>query len=138
MTDGRVFRPGGYLDYESGVLSAAGFFKQEHPGYNTIHRTVFHTISSLPTQTINQAKKRNNPLLTLPSAKVELYFGGRPKSKNAKPSLVLESGSKMPEIAATHALDNSVFVDHVMHLLTEPAKQARSWGTTDLKGSHIR
>lgn len=31
MTDGRVIRPGGYLEYRRGVLFAAGFFKQDQP-----------------------------------------------------------------------------------------------------------
>lgn len=133
MTDGRVFRPGGYLDYENGVLSAAAFFNQEHPGYNTIHRTVSHTISSLPTQAIGE---RNNPLLTLPSAKVEFYFGGR--TENAAPSLVLESVLKGHEIPSARALDNSVFVDHAMFLVPKTSGSATDWNTTDLKYSHIR
>jgi hypothetical protein len=136
MTEGRLFRPGGYLDYENGVLSAAGFFNQKHPGYNTIHRTVSHTVSSI--SAIDQAKKRHSSLFALPRTKVELYFGVKSISEHTKPSLVLVSGPNPPEIAAACALDNSVFVDHVMHLLPEPANQTRSWGTADLKGAHIR
>lgn len=136
MTDGRVFRPGGYLDYENGVLSAAGFFNQEHPGYNVIHRTVSHTISSLPTQAIIRGGERNNPLLALQSAKVEFYFGGR--TENVEPSLALESVLKGHEIPSARALDNSVFVDHAMFLVPKPADQPQIWNTADLKCSHIR
>lgn len=138
MTEGRVFRQGGYFDYKSGALIAAGFFKQSHPGYNTIHSAVSHTVSSLPKEKIAEAATRNNPLLAAPSACVHMYFGGRPKSKDLKPSLALVSVLNTHQIAATHAIDNSVFVDHLVQLVPEPADQMQNWSTSDLKGAYLR
>ncbi len=138
MTEGRVFRPGGYFDYEHGVLSAAGFFKQSHPGYNAIHCAVRHTVSSLPRETIAEAATRNNPLLAAPSVRVHLYCHGRPKSDHSHPSLTLVSVLEPHDIAATHAIDNVVFVDHLMHLVPEPADQTQNLSSSDLKGTFLR
>ncbi len=138
MTDGRVFRQDGYIEFQGGTLAAAGIFRLGHPGFNVIHCSVRHTVSSLPPQKILQAAGRNDPLLATPSARVELYFDGRPKSDNSRPSLILGSVPKAPEIAAAHALDNTVFVDHALHLVPEPADQTRNWSTSDLKGAYVR
>ncbi len=137
MTDGRVLQQGGYRDYLNGKINAAGFFKMDHPGYNVIHRKVSHTISSLSPQVIAKAKARNNPLLAQPSVTVELYFGKSTKLGNESASLILESVFNTHEIAATYALDNSVFVDHALILAMKPADQAQNWSITDLKISHI-
>lgn len=138
MTEGRVFRPGGYFEYQHGALSAAGFFKQSHPGYNTIHCAVSHTVSSLPTEKTAEAATRNNPLLAAPSVRVHLYFDGRPKSNNCDASLTLVSALETHKISATHAIDNSVFVDHLMHLVPEPVDQTQNWSSSDLKGAFLR
>ncbi|MDS4026804.1 MAG: HNH endonuclease signature motif containing protein [Candidatus Contendobacter sp.] len=136
MTEGRVVQKDRYLEYTNGVLSAAGFYNLEHPGYNVIHGTVSHTISSLPRQSISHATEQNNPLLGLQSAKVEFYFDQQTAGVN--PSLVLESVLKGHETPSARALDNSVFVDHAMFLVPEPADQPQRWNITDLKGAHIR
>jgi hypothetical protein len=137
MTDGRVFRSGGYFEYQHGVLSAAGFFNQSHPGYNPIHCAVTHTVSSLSREKL-AAVKQSNLLLAAPSVNVHLYFQGRPKSNNVKPSLTLVSVHKTHEIAAANAIDNSVFVDQAIHLVPEPANQMQNWSTADLNGTFLQ
>lgn len=138
MTEGRLQKPGGYVDYEGGVVKAAGIFKLGHPGFNVIHSPVQHTISSLSSKRLAQARTKNDPLLATPSVRIELYLGGQPKSDDVKPSLVLVSTNGNQHVDAVSALDNNIFVDHQLHLIPEPADQVRGWSASDLKGAFVR
>ena len=37
LKEGRLQRPDGYLDYREGILIAAGSYRLNHPGFNSIH-----------------------------------------------------------------------------------------------------
>ena len=138
MTEGRLQRPGSYIDYDGGVVKAGGFYNLDHPGYNLIHSPVEHTIASLSPTRLAQGKNQNDPLLTTPSVRVEIFLDGRPKTENVKPSLLLVSTNGDQNISAVRALDHTIFVDRQLHLVPEPADQHRAWSTSDLKGAFVR
>jgi len=138
MTEGRLQRPGGYIDYEGGVVKAAGIYKIEHPGFNTIHSSVQHTIASLSSARLAQDRSQNDPLLAAPSVRIEIFLDGQPKAENVKPSLVLVSAHGGQKVDAVRVLDSTIFVDHKLHLVPEPADPHRAWSTSDLKGAFVR
>lgn len=138
MNEGRLQKPGGYIDYEGGIVKAAGIFKLGHPGFNVIHSTVQHTIASLSSARLAQGRAHNDPLLATPSARIQIFVDGQPKAENVKPSLVLVSTNGNQQIDAVRALDETIFVDHQLHLVPEPADQHRAWSTRDLKGAFLR
>lgn len=138
VSDARLHRPGCYIDYEGGVFKAAGIYIQGHPGYNTVHRAITHTLSVLSNQRLEIAQLHNDPILAKPSVQIEIFLGGPPKTATAKPSLVLISANDSHKIGSVCALDTTIVSDHYFHLLPKEADQSRTWSTIDLKDTFIR
>jgi len=136
--DARLFRPGGYLDYRDGVVTAAGFFRLEHPGYNSIHCEISHTVCELDGKALEDSKLKNSPFGGLPSVLIELFLKGRPSSKGVKPSLVLKGSSTAISVFAAYGLDNHVFVDLGMRSLAPEPVSGPSWSSADLEGAFIK
>jgi hypothetical protein len=137
MRDGRLFSSHKYLDYRDGVLESAGVFRQSHPGYNTIHRPVSHTVAQLASDTLAEISERSEPLLSQPGVQVELYLGGTPSSSTTKPTLVLASGMPDAKIATAWALDDAVFVD-VLSPMSPTNATGSSISITALNGAFMR
>jgi hypothetical protein len=137
VADARLFSTDSYRDYRNGILEAAGVFRQGHPGYNTIHRPVSHTVAQIGSDTLSTLADRAEPLLGLPSVHVEVFFNGRPASPSTKPSLVLSGAPTEVKIATAWALDESVFVDMVSPLVP-PTGHGSSVSTAALRGAFLR
>ncbi len=135
LTQGRVIHPNGYIEYLNGSMAAAGFFKQEQPGYNIFERKVSHTVSALPRDAIASAKTRSHPLLSVPSVEVDVTF---PNKSSSAQSVRLVSALKTHEIGDVLALDSTVLVDHLFKLVADPAHQPMNWNLTDLQGAKLR
>lgn len=140
VSDGRVIHPNGYIEYHGNIIAAAGISRLDHPGFNLIHRDVRHTVASLSRETLTESQKRHHVLLQTPRLRTEIYFSGRPKKPEVPPSLILCTRSSPPDTLtmSARALDNNVFVDHVLKLFPEGAEEAQGWSTSALKGAYIR
>jgi hypothetical protein len=135
MAEGRVFHQNGYIEYSKGAVAAAGFFKQEHPGYNVFHRQVRHTVSALPREAVADARSRNHPLMTVPSVRLNIAFS---KASRSVTTMRLVDAPKTSEIGDVMALDNIILVDHAFKLVADPAHQPQNWNVEDLKQAQLR
>jgi hypothetical protein len=133
MSEGRLHRPGGYVDYRNGFVEAAGFYDLKHPGFNTIHRSVQNTICVLDASNFSDAE----PFFAKPAAQIEFFFDGKPTSVNLKPSLTLKGSMMAVEVIRAYALDTHIFVDFGARSLS-PTPLGSSWSTNNLKRAFIR
>lgn len=133
MTEARLMRPGGYLDYKDGIVEAAGFFDLTHPGFNSIYRKVKHTACELKVDSFSKAE----PFFAQPKAQIEFFFEGKPKSAGAKPSLILKGSMLEGEVGHAYALDDHIFVNFIVRSLV-PSSPNSAWSTNNLKRAFIK
>jgi hypothetical protein len=77
------------------------------------------------------------PFFALPQTKVEFFFDGKPKSADAKPSLILKGSGLAVEVDRAYALDDHVFVDLVVRSLS-PTAPGSGWSTGNMKRAFIK
>lgn len=139
VRDGRLHYRYGYLDYRDGVVEAAGVVRTEHPGYNTLHRTVCHTACVFGYEAGSKGVSENEPLFTTPAVTLEIYVGGRPKSSRVPPTFVLKSNPmKTGSVVGAFALDNTVAIDHAIKALAVSPPDATGYSVSSLKGAFFR
>jgi len=135
-TDGRHFLKGFYLDVRDSHVLAAGFFRLDHPEYNTLHRSVKHTISRFDPARCKKPLSENEPLFLAPHLTLEFYRGGQ--AMTDVPTLVLRSDATSVAPVSSCALDNTVLVDYVLPQLSVTPADLVGLSVSDLRGSFLR
>jgi len=136
--DGRHHLGDCYLDFKDGVVEEAGFLRRKHPGYNIFHRNVVHTVSRFNAAKCRKPLSENEPLFFQPLVTLGLYCGGRPRSPDTPPTLLLKSGVDPANLVGSCALDNTVVVDFEYPPLTVSPPDASGFSITSLRGSFIQ
>jgi hypothetical protein len=136
--EGRHLLGDRYIDVNNGAISAAGFFRLKHAGYNTLHREVKHTVARFNPARCQRTLSPNEPLFMAPQVTLDFYRDGRPRSADTRPTLVLESHFDCVGLMSSCALDNTVLVDYEYPSLTVSPADAAGFSITSLRGSYIR
>jgi hypothetical protein len=135
--DGRHFWRDRYFDIRNSVIESAGFFRNEHPGYNVLHRDVKHTVARFDPEKCNKPLSGNEPLFLPPLVTLKLYCDGRPTSADTVPTIILKTDLRSDCLRDSCALDNSVLVDYGFKRLSVAPPDATGLSVTSLRGSFI-
>ena len=137
LKEGRLQRPDGYLDYREGILIAAGSYRLNHPGFNSIHCDAKHTVCSLQGEALsNSYVGRSKPLLSPPSVRIEMF--NKSRKPGEKPFLVLSTSAiRIGKAANALAFDNAVFVDFPISSLSVSPAEVTNLSSSRLNGASI-
>lgn len=136
MSEGRVVWPNAYLNFENGALTGAGLFNLGHPRYNTVDLPASHTVASMSRESIDR-HAAHHPLLAPPQVQVQLTLDPVDTSDSTSATLTLTSPLQKNRVVAAHALDNHVFVDHVLPLVPTSVDPSADWSQSDLARSLV-
>lgn len=134
--DGQLLRRDDYLIFKDGIVVAAGAYRLDHPGFNSIRCDVKHTVSHLEEDMLSRIQTtRSEPLFSQPSVRVELFSKGR--NSNVKPFLILSSSMTTGHPSKAIACDNSIFVDFIVPSLSVIPSDATNLSSSVLNGASI-
>jgi hypothetical protein len=139
LKEGRLHQNFGYLDFENGVVVAAGVHRPDFPDYNIFHAKLSHSFCQFDPRKTDPPVWENDPLFQRPAVTVEIFRGGRPRSDSAPPGLVLKGQMDSARDAiGAHAIDNTVLVDFAPRVLAASPPGASGWSLRSLENSFIR